>query len=124
MVRHLYHVAQNCANLNNTDQIFLDFTNKHLFYDYDGGEHLTVPVYSGIKPSMGPEFILNTLLSLVRISTDRKLLLNDTLRGYFCNAKLIGEEDYPESMQNYSNQVMKFFVNNQLVFFSKWSTYY
>ena len=32
---HLYHVTKTCANLNNTDQIFLDFTNKHLFYDDD-----------------------------------------------------------------------------------------
>ena len=66
---------------------------------------------------MGPEFILNVLLSLGRFSTERKLLLNDTLRGCFLNAKFIGEEDYPESLQNNSNQVMNNFVNNQLVFF-------
>ena len=50
-------------------------------------------------------------------STERKLILNDTLRGCFRNAKLIEEEDDPESLQNYSNQVMNIFVNNQLVFF-------
>ena len=72
---------------------------------------------------MGPEFILITLLSLGRFSTERIILLNDTLRGCFCNAKFIGEEDDPESLQNYSSQVMNIFVNNQLVSFSKWSTY-
>ena len=66
---------------------------------------------------MGPEFILNILLSLGRFSTERELLLNDTLRGCFCNAKFIREEDDPESLKNYSNQVMNIFVNNQLVFF-------
>ena len=50
-------------------------------------------------------------------STDRKLLLNDTLRGFFCNAKLISEEGDPEYLQNYSNEVMKMFFNQQLVFF-------
>ena len=61
--------------------------------------------------------ILNTSLSLRRFSTDHKLLLNDTLRGCFSNAKLIGAEDVPESLQNYSNQVMNIFVNDQLAFF-------
>ena len=30
---------------------------------------------------------------------------------------MIGEEDDPESLNNYPNQVMNIFVNNQLVFF-------
>ena len=53
LFHHLYHVTQNCANLNNTDQSFLDFANRHLFYDDDDDEHLPIPIYSGIKPSLG-----------------------------------------------------------------------
>ena len=53
LFRHLNHVTQNCANINNTDQMFLDFANNNLFYDYDNDEHLPLTVYSGIKPSMG-----------------------------------------------------------------------
>ena len=53
-----------------------------------------------------------------RFSTERKILLNDTLRVSFCNAKLISEEDGPKYLQNYSNQVMNISVNNQLGFFS------
>ena len=60
-------------------------------------------INSGPMEGLMPEFILNTLLSLDRFSTDRKLLLNETLRGCFRNAKLIGEEDDPESIQNYLN---------------------
>ena len=119
LCRYLHHVTQNCANLNNTDQISLNFANKHLFYDDDDDEHLPIPVYSGINPSVETKFILNTLLSLGIFSTERKLLLNDILRGYFCNAKLIGEEYDPKSLQNYSKQVMNIFFNDQLVFFSK-----
>ena len=74
LFRHLHNITKNCANLNNTDQNFPDFSNKHLFYDDEDDNNLTIPVYSGIKPSMGPEFILNTLLSLLIFSTDRKLL--------------------------------------------------
>ena len=71
---------------------------------------------------MGPEFIFITLLSLGRFSTERELLLNDTLRGCFRNTKLIGKEDDPESLQNYSNQVMNVLSIISLCF-SKWSTY-
>ena len=69
LLRHLHHATQNCANLNKTDQNFLDFSNKYLFFDDDNDEHLAIPVYSCIKPYMGTEFILNTLLSLGRFST-------------------------------------------------------
>ena len=51
---YLHHVTQNCANLKNTNQNFLDFTNKHIFYNDDNDEHSPILVYSGIKPSMGP----------------------------------------------------------------------
>ena len=50
-------------------------------------------------------------------STESELLLNDTLRCRFRTVKFIGEEYDPESLQNYSNQVMNIFANNQLVFF-------
>ena len=97
--------------------MFLDFSSKHLFYNDDNDEHLIILVYSGTKTFMGLEFILNILLSLVRFFTERELLLNDTLGYCFCDAKFIGEEDYHESLQSYSNQVMNIFVNNKLVFF-------
>ena len=66
---------------------------------------------------MDPEFILNTLLSLVRFSKERKLILNETLRGCFCNAKLIGEEDDPGYLLNYSNQVRNILSIISLCFF-------
>ena len=54
LFRYLYYVTQICANLINTDQIFPDFANKHLFYDDDNDEHLLIPVYSAIKHYMRP----------------------------------------------------------------------
>ena len=102
LFRCLHNVTHNCANPNDTDRNFLDFAKKHLFYDNENDKNLLIPVYSGIKPSMGSEFILNALISLERFSTEWELLLNDTLRGCFRNAKLIGEEDDPESLQSHS----------------------
>ena len=110
LFHHLHNVTQNCANLNNTDQVFLDFTNKHLFYDDEDDDHLPLPIYLCVKPSIGPKFIFNTLLSLGRLSTKRKIILNDTPRGWFCNTKLIGEENDPKSLKNYWNQVTIFSI--------------
>ena len=78
--------------------MFLSFSNKHLFYDDDNDEHLNIPLYLGIKTPMGPECILNILLSLGRFSTEHEILLNYTLRGCFLNSKLIGDEDEPGSI--------------------------
>ena len=50
-----------------------------------------------------------------RFSTECELILNDTLRFFFINEKLTREEDDPKYFQNYSNQVMNIFVNNNLV---------
>ena len=37
---NLHHITQNYANLNNTDQSLLDFTNKNPYYDDDNDKHL------------------------------------------------------------------------------------
>ena len=66
---------------------------------------------------MRPEFILNTLLSLERFSTERIILLDDTLSDCFFNTKLIGEEDDPDFLQNYSNQVINILSIISLCFF-------
>ena len=76
---HLHDVTKICANINNTDQNFLEISNKNLFYDDDDDKHLPIPVYSVIKPSMGTEHILNNLLSQGRFSTERKIILQMTL---------------------------------------------
>ena len=119
LFRYLHHVTNNCANINNTDQIFHDFANKHLLFDDVNYEHLPIPVYLCIKPSVWTEFILNILSSLGRFSKERDLLFNETVRCWFCNAKLIWEEYDTESLKNSSDQVMNIFVNNQLVLFRK-----
>ena len=53
LIMQWFHYSAIYANLNNTDQIFLGFANKHLFYDKNDDDHLPIPVHSGIKPSMG-----------------------------------------------------------------------
>ena len=65
---------------------------------------------------MGPEFVLCTLLSLGRFSTERELLLQNTLRDCFRHAKLVGDKNDEDSLELYSNQVMNKYVSTQLLY--------
>eukprot|EP00957_Ditylum_brightwellii_P173229 13187184-Ditylum_brightwellii.AAC.1 len=64
----LQEVTTNNDHLNEGDQSLLEFAEKHLFFDDIDEDQLPIPIYSSIKPSMGPEFILSMLLSLGRFS--------------------------------------------------------
>lgn len=103
-------------SLNDDDKDFLQFAKKHLVCDYDD-EHLPIPVFSYIKPSQGPLFILHILLSMGRFTTERELLLCPSLKECLRKAKLIGMLDTEEDLEEYSNALMNKFVRKQLRYF-------
>ena len=76
-----------------------------------------MPVYSHIKPTMAPEFILHFLLSMGRFHAEREVLLQPSLRDSFRNAKLISPETDDESLTSCSNGLMNKFFNQQLVYY-------
>ena len=69
---------------------FLEFAESHLLFDDAHQEHLPIPVFSYIRPTMGTQFLLQLLLSLGRYVTALDLLQHATLRELFWYAKLIG----------------------------------
>ena len=80
-------------------------------------KHLPIPVYSYIKPTMGTQFILHLLLSMGHFATEIDLTLHENLREAFRYAKLIGTQNDIESLQEYSNNLLRRFIEEQLVFF-------
>ena len=113
----------NIASVNDRGQVpqdkkeFYDFVNEYLV-DSSYSGHLPVPVYSYITPSGGIKFLLHILLSMGRFSTEINLTVNSTLRECFQKAKLIGDLNDEESLQQYSNFVLKRFIVEQLKYFS------
>jgi hypothetical protein len=93
-----------------------ELESRFVFND-DMEEHLPVPVFSYIRPTMGTQFILHILLSLGRYKTEMDLLQHRSLRESFRYARLIGPEDDNESLQRYSNKVFVQFIEEQLIFF-------
>ena len=75
-------------------------------------KHLPIPVFSYINPTMGTQFILHLLLSMGYFSTEIDLTLHEIRY-----AKLIGTKNDIESLQDYSNNLLRRFIEEQLVFF-------
>ena len=96
---------------------FLIHAKKNLIYDDDHEDHLPIPVFSYIRPTMGTQFILHLLLSLGSFSTELDLVHHFSIRESLRHAKLIGPHDDPESLQKYSNKLLKTFITEQLIFF-------
>ena len=91
---------------------------KNLWIEEINAEaHLPIPVFSYIKPTMGTQFILHLLLSMGHFSTEYDLTLHENLRESFRHAHLIGPENDQESLQRYSNQLLRRFIEEQLVYF-------
>ena len=98
------------------DKEMWEFIKGNLLYD-DEHRHIPIPVFSYVKPTMGPRFILHILLSLGEFDTELDLILHRTLRDSFRYAKLFGPLDDDESLKEYSNHLLRKYIENQLVYF-------
>ena len=55
------------------------FIKDHMLYD-DDQRHIPVPVFSYIKPTMGPRFLLHIMLSMGEFETELGFILHPTIR--------------------------------------------
>ena len=115
MMKEIYNVIVHPNNVE--DEEFITHATRYLIYNDDEEEHLPIPVYSYIRPTMGTQFILHILLSLGRYTTEIDLILQPSLRDSFRYAKLIGSEDNIESLQKYSDEVFVLFIESQMIYF-------
>ena len=112
----IYILSTQLEHLSENDKRDWDFISHHLLH-LDEEKHLPIPVFSYIKPTMGSRFILHILLSMGEFDTEVDLLLHKTLRESLRYAKLIGTSDDPEKLKKYSDQLLKMFIEEQLVFY-------
>ena len=111
------HLLCQCTRFaNDQDKQEWEFISKKLLFE-DNEVHLPIPVFSYVKPTMGTRFILHILLSLGHFQTELDLLLHRTLRDSLRYAKLIGPSNTKEKLQEYSDKLLKLFIEEQLVYF-------
>jgi predicted GIY-YIG superfamily endonuclease len=102
----------------NIDELdFLGHIELHLIVFHSPGYHLPCPVFSYPKPTTGMQFILHILLSLGRFETEIDLTTHATIRDCFRYAKLIGDSDNPDDLENYSNELLLNYIKHQVIYF-------
>ena len=113
----LYQEFNSCDDIESGDRYDKwCFIKEHMIYD-DSLKHLPIPVYSYVKPTMGPRFLLHVMSSLGEFDTEVDLLLHHSIRESLRYAKLIGVLDDLDSLQQYSNLLLKKYIEEQLVYF-------
>ena len=113
----IHNIYSSDNNDHNIDEDVVNHITSHLVYNDDEEEHLPIPVFSYIRPTMGTQFILHILLSLGHFSTELDLILHPSIRESLRYAKLIGPNNDDESLQRYSNELLSLFISEQLIYF-------
>ena len=118
-VSHYHNMFSENENYGSeTDHELWAFMKNDILHD-DDLRHLPIPVFSYVRPTMGPRFILHLMLSMGEFDTELDLILHRTLRDSLRYAKLIGLNDDEDSLQEYANSLLKKFILEQLQYISK-----
>lgn len=105
------------VRLDDEDVTFLDFAYEHLVDQECIGKHLTVPVFSYVKPTMGVHFIFHVALSMGRFASEVNICLQPSLHESLRYSKLMGPSNDAVELQKYSRNLLKEFILTQLVYF-------
>jgi len=78
----------------------------NLLHNDQPKEHLPIPVFSYIKPTIGVSFLLYIMLSMGRFATEIDLTLHQSIRECFRYAKMIGPENDEDSLTSYTKTMI------------------
>lgn len=115
-VIRMFNKIMNVLNGTMIDDDFKKHIHENLLAP-DSENHLPVPVYSYINPSMGVQFIHHIMLSMGRFETEVNLTTQRSIRDSLRYCKLIGEDIDTESLKQYANNLLKLFITEQLQYF-------
>ena len=83
----------------------------------DEKEHLPIPVFSYIIPTMGVSFVLHIMLSMGRFATKVDLTLHGSVRECLRYCKLVGPLDDENSLKRDTELLMRRFIEEQIQYF-------
>ena len=91
------------------------FTN--LLHDDDNKDHLPIPVFSYITPTMTTSFVLHIMLSMGCFDTEIDLCMHQSLRECLRYCKLIGTDDDEVSLLEYTKVLTRRYIEEQVQYF-------
>ena len=114
----------NCANLNENHEgldeqnlLFQHHVYENLLFADDDKNHLPIPVFSYITPTMRASFLLYIMLSMGHFETEVDILIHENLRECLRYCKLIGENKNEESLKLYADNLTKRYIIEQVQYF-------
>ena len=75
----MFKVMNTTENLTNEEICFEKFVKKEIIHDSSRDEHLPIPVYSYLKPTLGVQFIHHILISMGRFYTEIDLTMQPSI---------------------------------------------
>ena len=103
--------------LSREESEFRKFVLNEIIYENSNEDHLPIPVYSYLKPTLGVQFLHHVMLSLGQFATEIDLTMHPTIRESLRYAKLIGPSNDQEELEKYSNQLLHLWIKEQLQYF-------
>ena len=113
----LLKVMNPTENLTNGEKDFRKFVKKEIIHDSTKDEHLPIPVYSYLKPTLGVQFIHHILISMGKFHTEIDLTTRGSIRDSLRYAKLIGNSNREDDLKRYSNKLLYLWIEEQLQYF-------
>ena len=96
---------------------FRDSIYTELVYDDNDKEHLPIPVFSYIVPTMKTSFLLHIMLSEGQFETEVDLLMHPRVKEFLRYCKFIGPNNDETSLNRYANELKCQYIEEQVQYF-------
>ena len=117
LIYDIYDLLQsNIDDLNTLDQEFYKRVQSDLLFD-DEKEHLPIPVFSYITPTMGTSFLLHIILSMGHFETEIDLTMHPNILECLRSCGLVGRNNDTESLKRYADKLLHKFIIEQVQYF-------
>ena len=107
------------AGIDHDDEIWVETTVADFIHVEDSEEsrNLPIPVVSNTSPTNAHQFLIHIVLSLGKYDTEFDALTHRTSRDCFRSAGLIGNATDVVSLKQYSNQLCRKYIEEQVVYY-------
>ena len=117
LMRDIITITVNGISDTNVNDELYDHILQNIIYSTKEEDHLPIPVYSYIKPTISISFLLHIMLSMGEYETEIDLLKHVSLRECFRCAKLIGPGNTEDELEYYASKLTKDYIVEQLQYF-------
>ena len=110
-------VLQGQQRIGDFDEFSTHVWTQLIYDDDDEKDHLPIPVFSYIIPTMSTSFLLHIMLSMGKFETEIDLITHQDLRGSLKYCHLIGNNTDEESLLQYANDLTRKWIIEQVQYF-------